>query len=92
MTEVNDTTENDMTEVNDTTENDMTEVKLDTIESDEVFNISNNDEFANIYEIIDRKINEDILEHLKITFMKKKIRVNIDLNELFEEDIESDTD
>ena len=88
----NDTTENDMTEVNDTTENDMTEVKLDTIESDEVFNISNNDEFANIYEIIDRKINEDILEHLKITFMKKKIRVNIDLNELFEEDIESDTD
>ena len=95
MTE-NDMTENDMTEndttENDTTENDMTEVKLDTIESDEVFNISNNDEFANIYEIIDRKINEDILEHLKITFMKKKIRVNIDLNELFEEDIESDTD
>lgn len=73
-------------------ESEMTEVQLEDIDTEHVYNLSNHNEFANIYELIDRKINEDILEHLKITFMKKKIKVNIDLNELFEEDIESDTD
>ena len=77
---------------NDNKMNDMTEVNLENFNSDEVYNISRNNDFANIYETIDRKIYEDLLEHLKITFMKKKIKVNIDLNELFEEDIESDTD
>ena len=56
----------------------------------EVVQLSMNNDFAEIYEMIDRKINEDILEHLKIILMKKKIKINVDLNELFEEDIDSD--
>ncbi|ADX06449.1 hypothetical protein 162275996 [Organic Lake phycodnavirus 2] len=59
-------------------------------DEDEVVQLSMNNDFAEIYEMIDRKINDDILEHLKIILMKKKIKINVDLNELFEEDIESD--
>ena len=71
---------------------DMKEVEIKNIDLEQSYNISNNNDFANIYETIDKKINEDLLEHLKITLMKKKIKINIDLNELFEEDVESDTD
>jgi len=73
----------------------MNEVSLEdlVIDKDEICKMSvENNDFANIYEMLDRKINEDILEHLKITLLRKKIKVNIDLNELFEEDNESDSD
>jgi len=73
----------------------MNEVSLEdlVIDNDEICKMSvENNDFANIYEMLDRKINEDILEHLKITLLRKKIKVNIDLNELFEEDNESDSD
>ena len=51
-----------------------------------------NHNFANIYEFMDKKIKEDVLEHLKIMLLKKKIKLHIDLNELFEEDIDSEED
>jgi len=43
-------------------------------DEDEVVQLSMNNDFAEIYEMIDRKINDDILEHLKIILMKKKIK------------------
>ena len=75
-------------------EDDLCELNLNDITpeiSSEDLCIQNHD-FANIYEFMDRKIKEDVLEHLKISLLKKKIKINIDLEELFEQDIESDED
>ena len=92
---IKDEDDNDsLTEFQVDAEDDLCELNLNDITpeiSSEDLCIQNHD-FANIYEFMDRKIKEDVLEHLKISLLKKKIKINIDLEELFEQDIESDED
>jgi len=92
---IKDEDDNDsLTEFQVDAEGDSCELNLNDITpeiSSEDLCIQNHD-FANIYEFMDRKIKEDVLEHLKISLLKKKIKINIDLEELFEQDIESDED
>lgn len=67
------------------------ELKLDDIQPDEEVNLPMpENEFARVYSFLEKKIHDDVLEHLTHIFTKKRIKVNIDLSELFEEEVESD--
>ena len=46
-------------------------------------------EFYKVYEIINNRIKDDTIKHLRDIFIKKKIRNDIDLNEMFEDEEEN---
>ena len=46
-------------------------------------------EFYKVYEIINNRIKDDTIKHLRDIFIKKKIRNDIDLNEMFEDEDEN---
>jgi hypothetical protein len=46
----------------------------------------NNKEFYNAYELINNKIKEDIINNLRNIFINKKIKNNIDLYEMIEDE------
>jgi hypothetical protein len=60
-----------------------------TIETDDLENINmsiDTNEFYKVYEIINNKIKDDTIKHLRDIFIKKKIKPDIDLNEMFEDE------
>lgn len=81
--------ETDLEEINDELE--LSELELTDIQPEGVADLHiNENEFVEVYSFLDKKIRNDVLEHLNQMCMKKRIKVNIDLNELFEEEVESD--
>jgi len=44
------------------------------------------DGFYKIYEIIDEKIKDNIIKNLQKMFIKKKIKINVDLTDIFEDE------
>jgi len=70
------------------------EVPLEEIIGDvDMDNVAINDNnMSNIYNILNTKINDDVVEHLKLMLLKKKVKINFDLNELYEDDYDSDND
>jgi hypothetical protein len=67
-------------------ENNIEELTLqtDNLESSNI-NI-NNKEFYKVYELINNKIKEDIINNLRNIFINKKIKNNIDLSEMIEDE------
>jgi len=59
-------------------------IPMDNLESSNI-NI-NNKEFYKVYELINNKIKEDIINNLRNIFINKKIKNNIDLLELIEDE------
>jgi hypothetical protein len=51
-------------------------------------NIDNN-EFYKVYEIVNNRIKDDMVKHLRDIFIKKKIRNDIDLNEMIDDEEEN---
>jgi hypothetical protein len=67
-------------------ENNIEELNLDS-DNLEHANINiNNREFYKVYELINNKIKEDIINNLRSIFINKKIKNNIDLLELIEDE------
>jgi hypothetical protein len=48
-----------------------------------------NSEFYKVYEIVNNRIKDDIIKHLRDIFIKKKIRNDIDLNEMIDDEDEN---
>lgn len=69
----------------------LSEVDLTEIKPEGDLNMHiNENEFVEVYSFLDKKIRNDLLGHLNQMFTKKRIKVNIDLADLFEEEVESD--
>ena len=62
-------------------------IEINNLENSEI-NI-NNKEFYNIYELINNKIKNNIINNLRTIFINKKIKNNIDLDEMFEDEEEN---
>jgi len=66
----------------------LNEVTLLTENLEEMsMNIESNG-FYKIYELIDEKIKDNIIQNLQKAFIKKKIKINIDLSDIFDDDEE----
>ena len=63
------------------------DIPTDNLENINI-SISTN-EFYKVYEIINNRIKDDTIKHLRDIFIKKKIRNDIDLNEMFEDEDEN---
>ena len=46
-------------------------------------------EFYKVYEILNNRIKEDTIKHLRDIFIQKKIRNDIDLNEMIDDEDEN---
>lgn len=60
---------------------------VDTLENINL-NIDNN-AFIKVYEIVNNRIKDDIIKHLRDIFIRKKIRNDIDLNEMIDDEDEN---
>jgi hypothetical protein len=79
--------------------NDLEENKDDLEEfeilpdNDEPIHMMNNDKsLTMIYELATNRIEQDVIEHLRQILTNKKIKINLDLEELFNEDSDSENE
>lgn len=62
-------------------------------DSDEPIHMMNHDKsLAMIYELATTRIEQDVIEHLRQILTEKKIKINLDLEELFNEDSDSENE
>jgi PBP1b-binding outer membrane lipoprotein LpoB len=62
-------------------------ITTDNLENTNI-NIDNN-EFFKVYNIINTRIKDDTIKHLRDIFIQKKIRNDIDLNEMIDDEDEN---
>jgi len=67
-------------------ENNINEINLETNDLEQSNININNKEFYNAYELINNKIKDDIINNLRNIFINKKIKNNIDLYEMIEDE------
>ena len=67
-------------------ENSINEINLETNDLEQSNININNKEFYNAYELINNKIKDDIINNLRNIFINKKIKNNIDLYEMIEDE------
>jgi hypothetical protein len=67
-------------------ENTISEINLETNDLEQSNLNINNKEFYNAYELINNKIKDDIINNLRNIFINKKIKNNIDLYEMIEDE------
>uniref|UniRef100_A0A6C0EU47 Uncharacterized protein n=1 Tax=viral metagenome TaxID=1070528 RepID=A0A6C0EU47_9ZZZZ len=68
--------------------NELSEFSLSTDNLEEMSMDIESNGFYKIYELIDSKIKDNITQNLQKMFLKKKIKINIDISDIFDEDEE----
>ena len=68
--------------------NELSEFSLSTDNLEEMSMDIESNGFYKIYELIDSKIKDNIIQNLQKVFLKKKIKINIDISDIFDEDEE----
>jgi len=66
--------------------NDLSEVTIPTDDLEEMSVDIESTGFYKIYEILDEKIKENLIQNLQKIFNKKKIKLNVDLTDIFDEE------
>lgn len=67
-------------------ENELNEVSIPTENLEEMSMDIESNGFYEIYELLDEKIKENIVQNLEKIFNKKKIKVNLELTDIFDEE------
>jgi hypothetical protein len=71
---------------NDLNENGLNEVTIPTDDLEEMSMDIESNGFYKIYEILDEKIKDNVIQNLQKIFNKKKIKLNVDLTDIFDEE------
>ena len=66
--------------------NELNEVSIPTDNLEEMSMDIESNGFYEIYEILDEKIKDNIIQNLQKLFNKKKIKINMDLMDIFDEE------
>jgi hypothetical protein len=67
-------------------ENGLNEVTIPTDDLEEMSMDIESNGFYKIYEILDEKIKDNVIQNLQKIFNKKKIKLNVDLTDIFDEE------
>ena len=70
-------------------ENDLNEYNIPTENLENINMTIDTNEFYKVYEILNNRIKEDTIKHLRDIFIQKKIRNDIDLNEMIDDEDEN---